>query len=171
VIAEFRVGPVELDESRLPGEAPLDYARRLAAAKARQARDMALPADRVALGADTIVTIDGDVLGKPDGAEQALAFLRRLRDARHSVITAVCVVDRAGGRWSGEAHTGVWLRAFSDREAETYVASGDPLDKAGGYAIQHAGFAPVARLSGSETNVIGLPVALTRRLLAAAGVV
>jgi septum formation protein len=106
-------------------------------------------------------------LGKPADAEEARAFLRRLRGQRHVVITAVAVVrsddlDVAPGM----AWTGVWLRPFSDAELEAYVATGDPLDKAGAYAIQHGAFRPVARLEGSEANVIGLPLALTAGLLA-----
>lgn len=106
------------------------------------------------------------ILGKPRDAGEAAAMLRRLRGRRHDVVTGVAVVDIASGRAAAACETtAVWMRRYSDAEIDRYVAGGDPFDKAGGYAIQHAGFHPVAALLGSEANVIGLPVGLLRALL------
>lgn len=154
----------DVDETPLPGERPRDYVLRLARAKAA-----AVAAERDAglvLGADTTVVFRGEIVGKPADAAEAVAGLRRLRGERHEVITALALQDAATGRAAAVAEqTGVWIRALSDEEIAAYVATGDPLDKAGGYAIQHEGFRPVARIQGSETNVIGLPVAALRGLL------
>lgn len=169
----FTVQVADIDETARPGEPPIAYALRLARAKARvvaeATAEQASPA--LVVGADTIVVLDGAILGKPATAEEARAFLRRLRGRRHLVVTAVAVLPQGVGRRSAEdgqaswAATGVWMRGFSDAEIEAYVASGDALDKAGGYAIQHPSFQPVAALQGSETNVIGLPLGLTAWLL------
>jgi septum formation protein len=164
LVTEFAIDSADIDESLRPGEPPVDYAVRLAAEKARAVAGRHPPA-AVVIGADTIVVLDDDVLGKPSDAAEARRFLDRLRGRRHLVITAVAVVTGVSGPFAGTEQTGVWLRAFSDAERDAYVATGDPLDKAGGYAIQHQGFEPVARVMGSETNVVGLPVRLTRRLL------
>jgi len=153
----FTVQNADVDESLLPGERPEPYARRLALAKAHA---VAAEVDGgLVLGADTIV-VDGDeVLGKPLDAAEAIRLLRRLRGRRHVVITAIALVDAAtGAARVGAEHSGVWLRDITDAEIDAYVATGDPLDKAGAYAVQHAGFRPVARIEGSETNVIGLPL-------------
>jgi septum formation protein len=126
--------------------------------------------DGLVLGADTLVVVDGDSLGKPGDADEARAMLRRLRGRTHEVITGVAVVDAASGRAGAMAVTSrVEMRACTDREIDAYVATGEPLDKAGAYAIQERGGALVATCRGSRTNVIGLPVAETRRLLAAFG--
>lgn len=161
----FVVRSADVDESLLPGEAPEPYARRLALAKARAVAEAA--GSGLVLGADTIVVDGDDILGKPADADAARALLRRLRGRRHVVITALALVDAASGAARVVAeHSGVWLRAVTDAEIDAYVATGDPLDKAGGYAVQHAGFRPVARIQGSETNVIGLPLTRLGWLLA-----
>ncbi|MCC7018168.1 MAG: Maf family protein [Ardenticatenales bacterium] len=180
---------VDVDESIPPDEAPAAAAVRLALAKAMAIAASAGGHGARVIGADTIVVArDGDsvgfgagsdergpatdparhptILGKPRDAAEAAAFLRRLRGRRHDVITGIAVVDAASGaRIAACATTAVWMRSYSDGEIAAYVASGDPLDKAGGYAIQHRGFHPVAALAGSEANVIGLPVGLLGRLL------
>lgn len=162
----FEVRVADVDETILPGERPEPYARRLALAKARVVAG-GLAAGLV-LGADTIVVDGDDVLGKPADAAEAVRLLRRLRGRRHVVVTALALVDAATGAARVVAeHSGVWLRALGDAEIDAYVATGDPLDKAGAYAVQHAGFRPVARIQGSETNVIGLP--LTRLAWLVAG--
>jgi len=165
----FTVTPRHVDESALPGEAPTAYALRLAEAKARATLLGAEPDGtdhRVVVGADTIVILDGEVLGKPRDDEEARRFLRRLRGRAHDVVTAVAVVDAATGRMAtGFERTRVWMRAYGDDEMEAYVRTGDPLDKAGAYAVQSADFRPVARLRGSRSNVIGLPMGLLARLL------
>jgi septum formation protein len=165
----FEVAPAELDESVHPGESAPDYARRVALAKARAVAAGA--SDALVLGADTTVVLDGAALGKPASEAEARAFLLRLRGRRHEVITALALVDAASGAtWAAEEVTGVWMRAYTEAEMASYIATGDPMDKAGAYAIQHPGFRPVARLEGSEDNVIGLPLARVEELLARAGV-
>lgn len=174
----FDVAAADVDEAVAVGEEPAAAAVRLAIAKAAAAAGLARAQPRCAgsaggaalvLGADTIVAArDGGpaVLGKPRDAAEAHAMLRRLRGRRHDVVTGVAVVDMASGRCAAaSATTAVWMRRYGDDEVSAYIASGDPFDKAGGYAIQHAGFHPVAALVGSEANVIGLPLGLVRQLL------
>jgi septum formation protein len=142
---------------------------RLALDKAR-AVAVRIP-EGIVLGADTVVAIDSEVLGKPAGPDDARRMLRRLRAREHEVITGVAVVDARTGR---EARTAVTSRVrmggYGEREIDAYVATGEPLDKAGAYAIQGAGGALVAGYEGSYTNVVGLPLAETARLLAGFGV-
>ncbi len=144
----------------------------VAALALRKARAVAARVgDGVVLGADTVVVLDGEAFGKPAGPEEARAMLRRLRGREHEVITGVAVVDARGGREATRAVVSrVLMAEYSDAMLETYAASGAPLDKAGGYAIQDLAGALVARLTGSYTNVVGLPVDETRELLAGFGV-
>ena len=163
----FEVVPAAVDETPFPAEAPGDLARRLAAAKAA-----AVLADRpaaVVLAADTVVSYARQALGKPVDAADAVRLLRALRGRRHQVITGVCVARAGHLPLTAACHTDVWMRPYGDEEIAAYVASGDPLDKAGAYAIQHPEFRPVARLVGSYTNVVGLPLGLVADLLRAAG--
>ncbi len=154
----------EVDERVHPGEPPGTYALRVARKKAQTAASIS--SDSLVIGADTIVVLDSRILGKPGDGAEARAHLTLLRGRRHDVATAVAVVDSGTGRVeSGIEWTAVWLREFDEAELEAYIASGDPFDKAGAYAIQHPAFQPVARLEGSETNVIGLPLGLLERLL------
>ena len=166
--AEFAVTPSSIDERLDPG--PLvDAVARLAEAKARTIA-ASLAAGAV-LGADSIVVIDGDALGKPADAEEARTMLRRLRGRVHDVMTGVAVIDVPTGRaWTATEVTRVIMARYPDDLLERYVASGSPLDKAGGYAIQDLHGALVDALTGSYTNVIGLPLGLTARLLKAAGI-
>jgi len=156
----FAVLAVDIDERPLPGEAPLAYASRLAAAKARAAH--AHP-DRGAgtwvLGADTIVELDGAIFGKPVDAEDAAAMLTRLSARTHVVRTAVALL-RPTGALADETvvTTEVGFRALDAATIGAYVATGEPLDKAGAYAIQGEGAHLVDRVVGSYTNVIGLPL-------------
>jgi septum formation protein len=125
----------------------------------------------VVLGADTVVVIDGTVLGKPAGLAEAEAMLRRLRGRRHEVVTGVAVVDAASGRSATDTvTTGVVMRHYDEAAIRAYVASGEPLGKAGAYAIQETGAALVAGWMGSYSNVVGLPLDAARRLLARFGV-
>ena len=118
------------------------------------------------LGADTIVVVDGEALGKPSGVAEAAAMLRRLRGRMHEVMTGVAVVDAATGRHATETVTSrVTMRPYSEAEVAEYVATGEPLDKAGAYAIQGLGGALVAGLEGSRSNVVGLPLDATAALL------
>jgi nucleoside triphosphate pyrophosphatase len=168
ICSGFRVVPSGIDEvlEGVPTEATVAA---LALAKARAVAGRV--GEGIVLGADTVVVIDGDALGKPADAEQARAMLRRLRGRTHDVITGVAVVDAASGRSETTAVvTRVLMAAVSDARLEAYVAGGEPLDKAGGYAIQGEGAALVAGIVGSYSNVVGLPLAATATLLAAFGV-
>ncbi|MGH2561876.1 MAG: Maf family protein [Thermomicrobiales bacterium] len=149
-----------LDESIPTGEAVSQLALRKADAVARD-RDRGL-----VIGADTVVVCDDTVLGKPHDSADAACMLRLLRDRWHEVITGVAVVDAAIGRTESSAvHTRVRMRAFTDDEIASYVATGEPLDKAGAYAVQGAGGALVFEVDGSYTNVVGLPLRELARML------
>jgi MAF protein len=166
----FEVRPANVDETPRPGEPPEDYVRRLSREKAetaaRGAAADATEARALMIGADTEVVFRGRILGKPAGAAEARAMLASLRGATHRVLSAITILDLAGGLDLTEvAETDVPMRDYSDEEISDYIASGDPFDKAGAYAIQHAGFHPVARLHGCYANVMGLPLChLTRAL-------
>jgi septum formation protein len=169
----FEVMKPDIDETVLPGEAPDDYVRRLSQDKAA-AVARAHPPPACILAADTSVVLDGEILGKPATPDEAWAMLARLRGRMHTVTSAITLLHHAHAddapRMAERArtqvvHTQVHLRAYSDAEIEAYIATGDPFDKAGGYAIQHRGFAPVARIEGSESNVIGLPLEALIELL------
>jgi septum formation protein len=123
------------------------------------------------LAADTVVVIEGKALGKPADAAEARAMLETLRGRTHEVMTGVALVDAATGRHAAEtAVSRVTMAAYSDAAIEAYVAGGEPLDKAGAYAIQGEGGALVAGLTGSRSNVVGLPLAVTAALLRRFGV-
>jgi MAF protein len=155
---EFTVRPVEIDETPQPDETPEDYVTRLAQTKARSAAQTA-PAGWLVLGADTTVADGSLILGKPADAAEAREMLLRLRGKEHRVCTAIAIVDPASGAISSNlCVTQVPMRDYSDAEVEAYVATGDPLDKAGAYAIQHAEFHPVERLQGCYASVMGLPL-------------
>jgi septum formation protein len=122
----------------------------------------------VILACDTVVALDGEVLGKPCDASEAIDMLRRLRGRSHTVYSAVTLLELATGRTSTDvAETRLVMRTYTDAEIATYVASGDPLDKAGAYAIQHPGFHPIARYQGCYANVVGLPLCHITRCLRA----
>lgn len=161
------VAPSDVFEDGLAtGHSPERTALDLARAKA--ARVAGRNTGSITLGADTVVVVDGDVLGKPADPADAIATLRRLRGRAHDVITAVAL-DGALGRHAGYAVTGVRFRHFTDGEIDRYVASGAPMDKAGSYGIQDRPFAPAERVNGCYLNVVGLPLCLTADLLAAGG--
>lgn len=168
--ADFDTAPSGVDETLPPGP-PTEAAVQVALRKAR-AVAAGLRQGVVVLGADTLVVVDGEALGKPADAADARRMLRRLRGREHVVVTGVAVVDTATGREATEAVVSrVRMADYSDAAIEAYVASGEPLDKAGAYAIQGQGGRLVERLEGSWSNVVGLPVEATRALLAAFGVV
>lgn len=166
------VQPADLDESALPGETPASYVERLARAKAEW-----VCADRLrrgapslpVLGADTTVTLDGLLLGKPVDEAALVATLAQLSARTHEVLSAVALVTSLGTR-SAVSRTRVSFRAISEAEARRYWASGEPRDKAGGYAIQGQGAVFVLHIEGSYSGVMGLPLAETAALLVAAGV-
>ena len=165
---EFEVRPSAADETPLEGETPEPMVLRLALAKARVA---ARPGE-IALGADTVVALDGELLGKPADAGAARAMLARLSGRRHEVWTGVALVERsaAGARESARAvSTAVRFRALDGAEIAAYVAGGEPLDKAGAYAIQGGAAAFVESVEGSWSNVVGLPLGVVRDLLARHG--
>ncbi|MBX3284928.1 MAG: septum formation inhibitor Maf [Actinobacteria bacterium] len=180
----FEVRVADLDETPLLGEAPRDYVARLAAAKAEAVAAAAPEADVVVLGADTTVVADGQILGKPLDDDAAARILRLLSGRTHEVLTGVAVVRRAGGGVDPAgvalaparsvavevAATAVTFAELSDADVAWYVATGEPADKAGAYAVQGRGAVFVTSISGSPDNVIGLPLALARRLLEDAGV-
>lgn len=154
-------------EDLLPGETPADAVLRLARLKA-EAVAAAHP-DAVVVACDTDVA-DGDtLLGKPANAADAARILRGLRAGQHMVYSGVALA-RGGELWSELVATRVTMRDYADEEIAAYVATGDPMDKAGAYAVQHAVFAPVERLDGCYANVVGFPLCAVRRLLQRAGV-
>ena len=168
----FRVHPAHVDETARPGERPEDLALRLSRLKAET---VAREVDGIVLAADTIVVFEGRVLGKPRDEDEARAMLRALRGHWHHVHTAITLISnpqspilqsltpQSSISLLDTAH--VLMRDYSDAEIDAYIATGDPLDKAGGYAIQHPTFRPVARVEGCMATVMGLPVARLLPLL------
>jgi septum formation protein len=173
---EFRVEPAGIEEQARPGEAPEALAERLAREKASHVAARLVAGSGVVLGSDTIVVLDGDVLGKPRDAAHARELLGRLVGREHRVVTGVALTH--AGEHSNAAQTRsftvtsrVTLREASADEIASYVATGEPLDKAGAYAFQGEGRRFVRSVEGSETNVIGLPVEETLELLREVGIV
>ena len=158
----FVVDPAEIDEGRQPGEAPDKYARRVAVDKAH-AVSQRHPAD-IVLGADTVVVVDDVLLGKPATADEAAGMLARLSGRAHDVLTGVAVRWPGGSRSAVET-TRVWFAGLDPDEIRWYAASGEPMDKAGGYAIQGLASRFVTRIEGSYSNVVGLPVAAVLQIL------
>jgi len=149
---------VAVDERPRPGETPPDYVQRLAIAKARAGGPLA-PRGWVVVGGDTVVVLRGRILGKPAHEDEARAMLRALRGREHRVFGGVAVYrPEDGALWSTWVATRVHMRPLSDAELEAYIADGDPLDKAGAYAIQNRTFRPVERIEGCFANVVGLPL-------------
>lgn len=153
----FAVDTADIDETPRPDEAPDAYVRRLALEKAR-AVAARHPGQRV-LGADTTVVVDGAILGKPVDAADARDMLRRLSGRAHQVLTGVALVGGATDQVD-LAVTDVWFAPMSEADIDAYVASGEPMDKAGAYGIQGRASCFVTRIDGSYSNVVGLPVAL-----------
>jgi septum formation protein len=161
----FAVQVADVDESQLPGESPGDYVLRLAEAKARASAEQA-GEGQVVLAADTAVVDAGDILGKPRDASDAVGMLKRLRGHTHQVFTGVALLRmRDSNLQTALTITDVPMRAYTDAEINAYVGSGDPLDKAGAYAIQHTGFHPVEDLAGCYASVMGLPLCKVTALL------
>ncbi|MDX1994126.1 MAG: Maf family protein [bacterium] len=193
---DFEVIKPDIDEEQRTGESNLAYVTRLCQEKAQAVLNRleagttaaVLAADTiVVLAADTIGVLPGDrpvgipttdltriqlsgqLLGKPRDAADARAMLHRLRNRAHTVCTAFTLQNTAPVRITHYVTTAVHMRDYTDAEIEAYIATGDPFDKAGSYAIQHPGFAPVARIEGCYNNVIGLPLCEVKRALAAIG--
>jgi septum formation protein len=163
----FQIHPSDIAEQRKPGEPPLDYALRLAREKA-EAVSRQFPESCV-LGADTIVVVDHEVLEKPLDPADARRMLRLLSGRGHSVTTAVSLSLPLSAAITRSATTQVVFRKITDQEIEAYVASGEPMDKAGAYAIQGAAGAWVERVEGDYSNVVGLPLALVTEMLRECG--
>jgi septum formation protein len=158
----FEIFPVEIDESPTKLEPPGEHVRRLARQKADAGFERYPNA--VVLGADTIVLVGGEIMGKPRDAKDAVRMLRLLSGREHEVLTGVAIV--AGRGTAVEvARTRVWVNPLNDAEITDYVSSGEPLDKAGAYGIQGLGSKFIDRIQGSHANVVGLPVSLVYRLL------
>lgn len=162
---DFEVRPADVDERLLDDEPPADAARRLAELKART---VDAPPDAWVVAADTLVVVDGRALGKPADAAEAAAMLRRLAGRAHDVVTGVAC--RQGARLVSDlATTRVWMAPLTDDAIAWYVASGEPLDKAGAYGIQGRASRFVTRIDGSYANVVGLPVDVVVARLAEMG--
>lgn len=159
----FEVRPSHIPEEWQPGEAPVAYAERLAREKA-----LSVPGDLV-LGADTTVLLDGELLEKPVDAEDALRILRRLQGRTHEVISSVALVAGGVVRQATDV-TRVTFRCADDDLLRAYIATGEPMDKAGAYGIQGYGAALVERIEGDFFGVMGLPVRLVLGLLEEAGI-
>jgi len=162
---DFEISVPDVDESQLPGETPADYVLRLAKAKALAAANAARP-EMIVIGADTAVVDGNDILGKPKDASDAVQMLERLRGRTHQVYTGLALHRLGDQKLLTElCITDVPMRAYSDEEIREYVLGGDPLDKAGAYAIQHEGFQPVESLHGCYASVMGLPLCHLLRAL------
>jgi septum formation protein len=164
----FEVQPAHIPEDPLPGEAAKERAERLAGEKAL-AVARRRPHD-IVLGADTVVVVDGRLLGKPSDAADATRMLRLVSGREHQVVTGVCLV--VNGRPSVASETTlVTVSEIADKDIADYVASGEPMDKAGAYAIQGIASRWIPRIEGDYSNVVGLPVALVWRMLQQTGIV
>ena len=164
----FEVVAADVDERQHDGEDAESYVRRLAAAKA--ASVAALHPGRPVLGADTTVVAGGMVLGKPRDAADAAARLAQLSGRSHRVLTGVCLIGADGRSGTDVATTTVEFRALTPTEIDEYVASGEPMDKAGAYAIQGGARRFVTGIDGAFDNVVGLPVALIHAMCRAGGI-
>jgi septum formation protein len=162
---DFDVDPADIDEGRHPGEDPASYVERLA----RQKAEAVAGPDRLVVAADTTVVHEGHVMGKPAHPEEARAMLRRLQGAVHEVFTGLAVAVDSNVESLVDVTT-VTMLTMTDGEIDDYVAGGEPMDKAGAYALQGRGGVYVSSLGGSPFTVIGLPVHLLPRLVARMGV-
>jgi septum formation protein len=164
---EHQVVSASIDESRQSGETAEEYVQRLAREKSRagwaQLQVLGLPAAPV-LGADTAVVVDGDILGKPNDAADAMAMLRRLSGRSHDVMTGIAIYDGVGEQVR-ISRTRVWFRALDDGEIARYWTTGEPADKAGAYGIQGLAATFIERIDGSYSGVVGLPLFETAELL------
>jgi septum formation protein len=169
----FAVQPADIPEIQRDGELSADFARRLAREKAQAAFDrLPEPAGALVLGADTIVVVDGEVLGKPASPADAFRMLRRLSGRWHDVITGVCLCGASLGNPEEKPFadvraetTRVQFLPLTDEDIRQYIATGEPMDKAGAYAIQGVASRWAPRIEGDYFNVMGLPVSLVCRML------
>lgn len=165
----FTVQPANVHEQANPGETPQSYAERLARDKAKAVWDTGSHRDNTfVLGADTIVVVDEHILEKPADAGDAARMLRMISGRAHQVITSVCLVGARFEDVRSEVTT-VFVNGISDKEIADYVATGEPMDKAGAYAIQGLASRWIPRIEGDYSNVVGLPIALVYRMLKSHG--
>ena len=169
----FSIVPANLDEDgfaeSFQGSYP-ELVEALAVAKARAVAQAQPGFEGLILAADTTVILDGDMLAKPRDPDEAIRMLRRLRGRMHQVATGVALYDCQTGVLDSECvTTNVWMRSYSDEEIAAYVATGDSLDKAGAYAVQHELFHPVEKVEGCYLTVVGLPLCLVTMLLSKHG--
>ena len=161
----FNVTVSDVDESQLAGEMPKEYVLRLAQAKALAVAEKADP-ENIIIGSDTAVIDGNEILGKPNNKEDAERMLKQLRGRTHQVYTGVAIHRVSDGKMLTElCITDVPMRAYSDDEIKAYVQTGDPMDKAGAYAIQHPDFQPVESMRGCYASVMGLPMCHVIRAL------
>lgn len=166
---EFAARPANIPETRLPSEIPKEFAERMAREKAAFIWNGGFNEKAVVLGADTVVVIENEVLGKPTNANDAARMLRLLSGRRHFVITGVCL---AGSNFEDvrSETTAVYFSKLSEGEISSYIESGEPMDKAGAYAIQGGASRWVSKIEGDYNNVVGLPVDLVKRMLQEHGI-
>ncbi|MEA3362958.1 MAG: Maf family protein [Thermodesulfobacteriota bacterium] len=156
---KFQVIPSRVEEHVLDGETPEEHVVRLSLDKATEVANRKNIAGRWFIGSDTIVLCDGQILGKPEDEDEAAMMLKKLSGREHRVLSGYAVIDRLTGEQRTEAvSTKVWFRQLTEAEITGYIATGEPADKAGAYAIQGLGICFVARIEGSYTNVVGLPL-------------
>jgi septum formation protein len=161
---EFSVVPSSIDEIPAPGEAPEEYVVRVAREKGVEVASRV--AGSIVLSADTVVTIDGEILGKPRDKEDAFRMLKKLSGREHHVYTAVTVVNQIRGDiLEGLESTRVWFKTLTDAEILDYLSREDVFDKAGAYAIQGYAGIYIPRIDGNYFNVMGLPLPLVHELL------
>jgi nucleoside triphosphate pyrophosphatase len=159
---DFLKAPPDIDESELPGESPEDYVLRLAREKAEIISEK--HAGKVILAADTTVVVDEQMIGKPADMDDARRMLRMLSGKRHEVLTGVAVIKNGDVR-AGLQRTGVKFAELSDAEVDFLAEKGDPLDKAGAYAVQAQAALFIEGIEGDYWNVVGLPISLVYRLM------
>ncbi|MEE4253256.1 MAG: Maf family protein [Desulfuromusa sp.] len=156
---KFQVVPSRAEEQILPGETPEEHVIRLSLDKAEEVANRDDISGRWFIGSDTIVLCDRQILGKPEDELHAATMLRQLSGREHQVLSGYAIIDRQTGKQQSEAvNTKVWFRQLTESEITSYIATGEPADKAGAYAIQGLGICFVARIEGSYTNVVGLPL-------------
>ncbi len=157
LIDRFYIYPVNVDESHRKGESPSQHVRRLARCKAFRAREEGM--NGIIIAADTVVAIDGMILGKPENTDEARWMIKKLGGRTHSVFTGICIYDTHTDKiFVKDTESRVTMKELTPQEIEEYMATGEPLDKAGGYAVQGEARVFVEEVEGSWTNVVGLPL-------------
>jgi len=173
IVGAFRILPSDVDEDQDEGETPSAFVARISREKAESVADGLQPGDGGSwvLAGDTIVVIGETVLGKPEDEEHARRMLEQLQDRRHEVITGICLLNRKQAVCRLEAvRTQVWMRRIEPEEMDAYIRTGEPFDKAGGYAIQGDGGRFIRKIDGSYSNVVGLPMERLRELFRTYGI-